>query len=124
MEGRPSVPAARGKRIFLCTNKRRRPVSCGRRCDTRTIARYLAEQLELTGQLGAEDCEPVEVVRTTCLGRCFEGPVLAIYPDKVWYTYRDEHDIADIVAEYIRRHRPVTRLLLEDIQDGAEQPSR
>jgi (2Fe-2S) ferredoxin len=137
MDSRPAVLAARGKRIFLCTNKRRRPLSCGRRCDTSKIARYLVRQLELTRQLTAEDAEraedaegtggagdtePVEVVKTTCLGRCFEGPILAIYPDKAWYTYRDERDIAEIVAEYIRLHRPVTRLLIENIEDSAEQP--
>jgi (2Fe-2S) ferredoxin len=94
-------------RVLVCTNLRRRPRSCGNRCNTSRIARHLEKLLRATPGAG-----PVRVVRTGCLGRCPLGPVLAIYPGGFCYTYADERDIDDIVSEHLAKGRPVERLLL------------
>ena len=33
-----------------------------------------------------------------------------VYPDAVWYTYVDRHDIDEIIEEHIRNGRVVARL--------------
>ncbi len=36
-----------------------------------------------------------------CLGRCSEGPVLAVYPQGVWYKYKNKEDIDQIISHTI-----------------------
>jgi (2Fe-2S) ferredoxin len=38
--------------------------------------------------------------------------VAVVYPDAVWYTYVDQHDIDEIVDEHLKGGRVVERLLL------------
>lgn len=104
--------AALARSIFLCTNQRPEPrPSCGVRGDAARIARHLEERLSRSGPLPGG--QSIAVTRTRCLGRCQQGPVLAIFPENVWYTYGGEHDVDEIVSEHIVRGRPVERLLLE-----------
>jgi (2Fe-2S) ferredoxin len=97
------------RQIFLCTNKRRAPLVCCARRDSAQIADYLKERLQTS-------YPPVDsgihVSTTKCLGRCHEGPVLAVYPEDVWYTYVDERDIEEIISEHLLNGRIVKRLIL------------
>ena len=45
-----------------------------------------------------------------CMDRCAEGPVLVVYPEGVWYTYIDEHDLDEIISEHLQHGRIVERL--------------
>lgn len=45
-----------------------------------------------------------------CMDRCNEGPVIAIYPEGVWYTYVDQDDIDEIIHEHLVNGRIVERL--------------
>jgi len=49
-----------------------------------------------------------------CLGRCEDGPVLVIYPDGVWYSYKTHQDIDEIIEKHLQRGEIVTRLRLQD----------
>jgi (2Fe-2S) ferredoxin len=46
------------------------------------------------------------------MDRCEEGPVIAVYPDAVWYTYVDREDIDEILEEHLVNGRVVERLLI------------
>jgi (2Fe-2S) ferredoxin len=52
----------------------------------------------------------IRVNSAGCMDRCDEGPVLVVYPDGVWYTYMDKHDIDEIIEEHLLHGRIVTRL--------------
>jgi (2Fe-2S) ferredoxin len=52
----------------------------------------------------------IRVNSAGCMDRCDEGPVLVVYPDGVWYTYVDKHDIDEIIEEHLLHGRVVTRL--------------
>ena len=54
----------------------------------------------------------VRVNKAGCLDRCAGGPVAVVYPDAVWYTYVDEHDIDEIVDSHLKNGKPVERLML------------
>jgi (2Fe-2S) ferredoxin len=52
----------------------------------------------------------IRVNSAGCMDRCDEGPVLVVYPEGVWYTYVDKHDIDEIIEEHLLNGRIVTRL--------------
>lgn len=54
----------------------------------------------------------VRVNKSGCLDRCTVGPVAVVYPEAVWYTYVDTHDIDEIVESHLKNGKIVKRLLL------------
>jgi (2Fe-2S) ferredoxin len=54
----------------------------------------------------------VRVNKAGCLDRCAGGPVAVVYPEAVWYTYVDQHDIDEIVDSHLKNGKVVERLLL------------
>lgn len=52
----------------------------------------------------------VRINQAGCLDRCEEGPIIVVYPEGVWYTYVDEHDVDEIVQEHLIHGRIVKRL--------------
>ncbi len=53
----------------------------------------------------------IRVTRTSCMGRCGEGPTVAVYPDGVWYRAVQESDAEDLVREHLLGDRLVGRLV-------------
>jgi sirohydrochlorin cobaltochelatase len=53
----------------------------------------------------------VRVTRTSCMGRCGEGPTVAIYPDGIWYRQVREGDAEELVREHLLGDRLVARLV-------------
>ncbi|MEG1203208.1 MAG: (2Fe-2S) ferredoxin domain-containing protein, partial [Comamonas sp.] len=43
--------------------------------------------------------------------RCAGGPIMAIYPEGVWYTYIDNEDIDEIIESHLKNGQVVERLL-------------
>jgi (2Fe-2S) ferredoxin len=69
---------------------------------------YMKAQIKKQGLNGQHK---VRVNRAGCLDRCGEGPLLVIYPQAVWYTFVDNADIDEIIAQHIQGGKLVTRLL-------------
>lgn len=53
----------------------------------------------------------IRVTRTGCMGRCGEGPTIAVYPDGIWYRGVQETDAAELVQEHLIHDRLVARLV-------------
>ncbi len=93
--------------IFVCTNQRPlqgRP-SCAARGSLdvcRQLARAVATDASLVGRVG--------VTESGCLGPCFDGPNLVIYPEGVWYAGVAAGDVELIVESHLRRGIVVQRL--------------
>ena len=58
----------------------------------------------------------IKVTRTACMGRCGEGPTVAIYPDGIWYRRVGELDAPEIVREHLVADRLVGRLVDDILQ--------
>lgn len=58
----------------------------------------------------------IKITRTACMGRCGEGPTVAIYPDGVWYRRVTEADAPEIVREHLGSDRLVARLVDDILQ--------
>ncbi len=88
------------KHVLVCTN-----VDCA---DRGSVA--LLEALRrLVREAGREN--DIQVTRTGCMGRCGEGPTLAVYPAGIWYRGVREADAAELVGEHLLRDRLVPRLV-------------
>lgn len=53
----------------------------------------------------------VRVTRTHCMGRCGEGPTVAVYPDGVWYRGVQPEDAPELLQEHLLNDRLVRRLV-------------
>ncbi len=58
----------------------------------------------------------IKVTRTSCMGRCGEGPAVAVYPDGVWYRGVRPSDAGEIVREHLLEDRLVARLVDDVLQ--------
>ena len=97
------------RHIFFCLNERDSGEAACAQHDARAAfdhckARVKAERLAGPGG--------VRVNKAGCLDRCAGGPVAVVYPDAVWYTYVDRHDIDEIVDSHLKNGQVVERLLL------------
>ncbi|MDT8438120.1 MAG: (2Fe-2S) ferredoxin domain-containing protein [Wenzhouxiangellaceae bacterium] len=101
------------RHLFFCTNQRApgadRPscAACGS-ADLRDWAKRRVKELGLAG------AGRVRVNTAGCLDRCELGPTLVVYPEGVWYTYIDEHDLEEIIQSHLIGGQPVERLRLPD----------
>ena len=97
------------RHIFFCLNLRDNGEASCAQHDAQAAfdhckARVKGEKLSGPGA--------VRVNKAGCLDRCAGGPVAVVYPEAVWYTYVDKHDIDEIVDSHLVRGLIVERLLL------------
>lgn len=97
------------RHVFFCTNQRDEGACCqnSNAREMRAYAKQRSKALRLAGAGG------VRVNSAGCMGRCDEGPTVVVYPDAVWYTYKDRADIDEIIEEHLLHGRVVERLLME-----------
>ena len=88
------------KHVLVCGN-----VDCA---DGGSIA--LIESLR-RGIKAAGRQDDIRITRTSCMGRCGEGPTVAVYPDGIWYRAVRESDADELVREHLLGDRLVARLV-------------
>jgi sirohydrochlorin ferrochelatase/(2Fe-2S) ferredoxin len=98
----PHVHAHRplAKHVLVCTN-----ADCAERGSV-ALVRALRRLLKEAGRE-----LDIRVTRTSCMGRCGEGPTVAVYPDGIWYRGVDESDAGELVAQHLLGDRIVGRLV-------------
>ena len=69
------------------------------------LTRAVAARSELLGKVRVTPCE--------CLGPCFDGPNLVVYPEGVWYGGVSADDVDELVDSHLVGGRPVDRLRLD-----------
>jgi sirohydrochlorin ferrochelatase/(2Fe-2S) ferredoxin len=92
----PHVHDAPEKHVAVCTNQ-----TC-----TADGAPAVLERLRQAAR-DSEACD-VRITRSSCLGRCGDGPMVAVYPDGVWYGDLDAEDAERIVSSHLDRGRIVS----------------
>jgi NADH:ubiquinone oxidoreductase subunit F (NADH-binding)/(2Fe-2S) ferredoxin len=58
--------------------------------------------------------EEIKLVLTGCNGYCAEGPVMAVYPDEVFYQKVTVEDIPALVEEHFLKGRPYQKLMFKE----------
>jgi sirohydrochlorin cobaltochelatase len=62
----------------------------------------------------SEACD-ARITRSSCLGQCGDGPMVAVYPDGVWYGGVGAEDTNRIVTSHLDRGRIVSDLVTETL---------
>lgn len=93
------------KHVLVCTNAD---------CTARGSAGLVDTLRRLVKRAGRQ--RDIKVTRTSCMGRCGEGPTVAVYPDGVWYRGVRESDAHDLVSEHLLCDRIVERLVDDIMQ--------
>ena len=95
--------------IFVCTNRRPddNPKGSCAAHGSETLREHLKDAQK---RLGLKD---VRVNSAGCLDRCGHGPVLVIYPEGIWYSFRSTADIDEILETHIVCGRRVERLMVD-----------
>lgn len=95
------------RHIFFCLNQRDGERECCQDHDAKRMRAYAKARCK---ELGISGPGQVRVNQAGCLDRCELGPVAVVYPEGVWYSYVDEEDVEEIIAEHLLNGRVVERL--------------
>lgn len=102
----PSDPYYR-YHVFFCVNQRENGEPCC--ADKGAVAMRDYAKARIKG-LGLAGRNKVRINQAGCLDRCNQGPTIVVYPEGIWYSYRDQRDIDEIIHEHLMNGRPVERL--------------
>ncbi|MSO89497.1 MAG: (2Fe-2S) ferredoxin domain-containing protein [Rhodospirillaceae bacterium] len=95
--------------VFVCTNVR--PEGHPRGCCSAKGSVKLRDYMKAKAkQLGLKT---VRINVAGCLDRCELGPDMVIYPEGVWYAYKTEADIDEILKTHLIEGKRVERLMLK-----------
>ena len=99
------------RHFFVCQNQRPpggKP-SCGPQGAGEIIG-LLAQALGAHPELWGK----VAVTASGCLGPCFDGPAIVVYPEGTWYARVQKEDVPEIVEQHLVDGKPVERLRYRD----------
>ncbi|WP_372479261.1 CbiX/SirB N-terminal domain-containing protein [Halomicrobium sp. HM KBTZ05] len=99
VDDEPHAHDAPEKHVAVCTNQ-----TCAADGSAAVLERLRQAERD------SEACD-ARVTRSSCLGRCGEGPMIAVYPDGVWYGGVGEDDAERIVSSHLDRDRIVSELV-------------
>ncbi len=97
------------RHIFFCLNERKSGEAACAQHQAQEGFDHCKRQIKDAGLSGPGQ---VRVNKAGCLDRCAGGPVAVVYPEGVWYTYVDTHDIDEIVESHLKQGKVVERLRL------------
>lgn len=103
----PPVNSYYERHIFFCLNERKNGEECCTQQQAQEGFDRCKSQIKAAGLAGPGQ---VRVNKAGCLDRCAAGPVAVVYPEAVWYTYVDQHDIDEIVESHLKNGKVVERL--------------
>ena len=93
------------KHVFVCGN-----ADCVDRGSMRVLE-AVRHEVKRAGRT-----RDIKVTRASCMGRCGEGPTVAVYPDGVWYRGVGATDATAIVHEHLLHDRLVGHLVDDILQ--------
>ena len=102
------------RHFFVCENER--PLLGKPSCKPRGAAEILTALQEGMGA-HPELWGRIAVTPSGCLGPCFEGPTIVVYPEAVWYVGVQVSDVAEIVEKHMLKGEPVERLVRTSEED-------
>jgi sirohydrochlorin cobaltochelatase len=96
--------------IHAHRSMRKHVLVCGNAdCASRGSIPLLGSLRRLVKHAGQE--QGIRITKTGCMGRCGEGPTVAVYPDGVWYRAVSVADAHELVEEHLLNDRLVGRLI-------------
>ena len=96
------------RHIFFCLNERQNNEACCAQHNAQAAFDRCKSRVKALGLAGPGQ---VRVNNAGCLDRWAGGPGAVVYPEGVWYSYMDQHDIDEIVESQLKNGQVVTRLV-------------
>lgn len=93
--------------VFFCINQRDDGRACCADKDSQAMRDYAKQRIKALKLSAPGRCR---INNAGCMDRCDLGPVIAVYPEGVWYTYVDKEDVDEIIDEHLVHGRIVERL--------------
>ena len=95
------------RHVFFCCNQREDGRESCEDHGANALRDYCKSRVK---KLGLAGTGKVRVNQAGCLDRCELGPVAVVYPEGVWYRYKNKADIDEIVERHLVDGMPVLRL--------------
>jgi (2Fe-2S) ferredoxin len=96
--------------VFFCTNQRAQGQACCQNHQAQAMRDYLKQRTKELGIIGKDG---VRANNAGCMDRCKQGPVIVIYPQAIWYTFKNQADIDEIIEEHLLNGRIVQHLKID-----------
>ena len=106
-----------GRQIFICNHGDCAPVEAAEEIRGRVL-----ELNRLHGLNKLQNPHRVKCTLADCLGVCQRGPVLAVYPEGVWYHSVDLPALERIYREHIVGGNPVDELIFHRLYPAGGEP--
>ncbi len=100
------------RHVFVCTSGTVCPIEGD-------SVKVHARLKELVKQAGLSD--RIRINNSGCMDQCGHGPMVAVYPDNVWYCHVTAGDAETIFHEHLVGGKPVERLIYHPARPGANK---
>ena len=106
------MPPPYQRHVFICTNRRPDDSPKG------SCAAKGSEELPplFKRACDAHNIKNVRINKAGCLDSCERGCSVVIYPEGVWYTFKSQSDIDEILETHLKNGGRVERLMLQPDQ--------
>ena len=101
--------------VFVCTGGKTCPIDG----TAEIIHARLREMVKLAGLKTS-----IRINHAGCLDQCGRGPMIAVYPENVWYCGVKAEDAEVIFKEHLVCGRRVERLVYHPLQPGSNKTAK
>ena len=60
----------------------------------------------------------IRVNQSGCLDKCELGPIMVIYPQGVWYSFKSIQDVDEIINTHLLKGKIVKRLIIKIVHSN------
>lgn len=117
MPNRPSMRLY-GRHVFICTHG-----NCAKPESGEDLQQRFLELNRASERNKLRNPERVKCSIADCLGVCSGGPIMAVYPDGIWYHHVDEVALERIYQEHIVGGQPVDELIFHRLYPAGQEPA-
>lgn len=80
--------------VFICVNQKDNDKQCCANSGALEVTAYAKQRAK---ELGLTKSTGFRISSSGCLGQCALGPVLVVYPEGAWYTYKSKEDVENLL---------------------------
>jgi cob(I)alamin adenosyltransferase len=107
-----------GRHLLICSHG-----DCADPAEAEALHRRVAELNRLHGRNKLRNPERIKCTLADCLGVCRAGPIVAVYPEGVWYHRVDAHKLERIYHEHVLGGEPIHEWVFHHHYPVGQEPA-